>query len=201
MRPHMSWALYCRSPAAKHLSFANGASEKTDFPPHIRPALAARRNAVRLAFASAAFREMRGGLAPAGRLPVPSLEPALVGFSVRARISAPRGYPFQLGVWSDHLPRTATTRARRRNADRDGGPWRKSEPSGRRALRHRWGRRRPCRDRRASGNTGATAEGYRDRHPGTGAAIRRLQIAPIDRSSYQPAFPGLVGSRRRRARQ
>ena len=37
-------------------------SEKADFPPHIRPALPARRDAVRLAFASAVFGEMRDSL-------------------------------------------------------------------------------------------------------------------------------------------
>jgi hypothetical protein len=51
---------------------------------------------------------------------------------------------------------------------------------------------------RASGSTGAAPEGYRDRHPRAGAAIRRLHVAPTDGSSYQPPFPRLVGSRRLR---
>src|ERR1700689_3116957 len=97
------------SPAASAygLVSANDPSENTDFPSHIRSALPARRNAVRLALASAAFSEMRGGHPPAGSLPVPSLEPALLGFGVCARISASGSYPLQLGVRGDHLPRAA----------------------------------------------------------------------------------------------
>src|ERR1700722_19944369 len=111
------------------MSFANAALEKPDFPSHIRSAHPARRNAVRLAIASAAFGEMRRGPAPAHSLPVPSLEPALLGFSVRARISAPRRHSLRLGLPRDHLPPAAAAVARRRNVDRDAGPWRKSERS------------------------------------------------------------------------
>src|ERR1700730_11156142 len=126
-------------------------SEKPDFSPHIKSAPPACRDAVRLAFASAAFGEMRGGAAPACSVPVPFLEPALVGFGVRARIPASGHHPLQLGVRSDHLPSAAAAAARRLNADRDGGTWRQSKRPGWRTLRYRYRGRSPRRDRRASG--------------------------------------------------
>ena len=193
---HCGWRQFRLSPCLRERPW-----RKTDFPPHIKSASPACRDAVHLAFASAAFGEIRGGAAPARGFSVSFLESALVRFDVRAGIPASDRHSLQLGVRSDHLPRAAAAAARWLDADRDGGTWRKSRRPGWRTLRHRCRGRPPRRDRRASGGAGAAGEGYRDRHYRACAGIRRLHNASTDRSPHQPPVSGSLGSRRGRAGQ